>query len=107
MLIAGGYDKNLDYTPIAKPILDKCTSLILVGATAQKIYDAVIKEAKIENKTIDIHMCTKFNDIVEVAKKVAKEGEIVLFSPASASFDLFKNFEERGKVFKELVNKLK
>ena len=107
VLIAGGYDKNLDYTPIAKPILDKCTSLILVGATAQKIYDAVIKEAKIENKTIDIHMCTKFNDIVEVAKKVAKEGEIVLFSPASASFDLFKNFEERGKVFKELVNKLK
>ena len=49
VLIAGGYDKNLDYTPIAKPILKKVTKLILFGATKDKIYNAVIKEKTNEN----------------------------------------------------------
>lgn len=51
-------------------------------------------------------MCDEFKNVVLVAKKVARPGEIVLFSPASASFDLFKDFEERGNKFKELVNNL-
>ena len=51
-------------------------------------------------------MCDKFEDVVTTAKKIAKSGEIVLFSPASASFDMFRNFEERGNKFKELVNNL-
>ncbi len=106
VLIAGGYDKHLDYTPIAKPILEKVDSLILIGDTATKIFDCVKEEAEKQEKDIKIYMCDEFNNIVHVAKKVAKPGEIVLFSPASASFDLFKNFEERGNKFKELVNSL-
>ena len=51
-------------------------------------------------------MCDEFKNIVLVARKVAKPGQIVLFSPASASFDLFRNFEERGNKFKELVSEL-
>ena len=51
-------------------------------------------------------MCEKFEETVQTAKKVAKPGDVVLFSPASASFDMFKNFEERGNKFKELVNNL-
>ena len=106
VLIAGGYDKHLDYTPIAKPILEKVDSLILIGDTAPKIFDAVKNEAEKQGKDIKIYMCDEFKNTVLVAKKVAKPGQIVLFSPASASFDLFRNFEERGNKFKELVNSI-
>lgn len=106
ILIAGGYDKNLDYEPIAKPIVDNVKGLILIGKTATKIYEAVNKELIKQNKELDIYMCDEFAETVNTANKIAKQGQIVLFSPASASFDLFKNFAQRGERFKELVNKL-
>ena len=106
VLIAGGYDKNLDYTPIAKPILEKVKTLILLGQTSGKIFDAVKNEEEKEGKSIDIHMCENLKETVEIAKRFAKPGQVVLFSPASASFDLFKNFADRGEKFKDLVNKL-
>lgn len=106
ILIAGGYDKHLDYEPIAKPILEKVTGLILIGQTATKIAEVVKEEAKKQEKHIDIYMCDKFDQTILTAKRIAKSGQVVLFSPASASFDLFKNFEERGNKFKELVNLL-
>ena len=106
ILIAGGYDKHLDYKPLAKPILDKVKALILMGQTADKIFYAVKEEAEEQNKQIETYMCESLEDTVKMARKVAKNGQIVLFSPASASFDLFKNFEERGQKFKELVNRI-
>lgn len=106
ILIAGGYDKNLDYESLAKPIIEKVKGLILIGQTSEKIYEAVTKELEIQNKELDIYQCNEFSQIIEVANKIAKPGQIVLFSPASASFDLFKNFEERGNTFKELVNNI-
>ena len=106
ILIAGGYDKNLDYTPIAKPILDKVKTLILMGDTAGKIFDCVKKEGEIEGKYIDIYICDELSQTIALAKKFAKSGEIVLFSPASASFDMFKNFADRGNQFKKLVNSI-
>ena len=92
ILIAGGYDKNLDYTPLAKPIIKKVKSLILIGQTSGKIFDVVKLELERENKELDIHMCETLEETVNLAKKVAKPGQVVLFSPASASFDMFKNF---------------
>ncbi len=106
ILIAGGYDKNLDYTPIAKPILDKVKTLILLGQTSGKIFEAVKREEEKEEKNIDIYMCETLEETVNLAKKLSKPGEVVLFSPASASFDLFKNFADRGEKFKNLVNQL-
>lgn len=106
VLIAGGYDKNLDYTPIAKPILAKVKTLILLGQTSGKIFEAVKREEEKERKNIDIHMCETLEETVNLAKKLSKPGEVVLFSPASASFDLFKNFADRGEKFKKLVNQL-
>ena len=106
VLIAGGYDKNLDYTPIAKPILDKVKTLILLGETSGKIFEAVKQEEEKSKKHIDIHMCETLQETINLAKRVAKPGEVVLFSPASASFDMFKNFADRGNQFKKLVNKL-
>lgn len=104
ILIAGGADKNLDYTPIGKPIVDKVSSLILIGQTATKIYDAVKKELEIQNKQLDIHMCETFKQSLELAKRIAKSGQIVLFSPASTSFDMFKDMYDRGDQFKNAVN---
>ena len=108
VLIAGGYDKNLDYTPLAKPILQKVSKLILMGKTASKIYKAVTNELSQNSDTVyPIYRCTTLEQCVQRARTVSEPGEIVLFSPASASFDMFKNFAERGKKFKECVNNLK
>ena len=107
VLIAGGYDKNLDYTPIAKPILDKVSKLILLGATKDKIYNAVVNLNKEVNKNIEIYKCNSLEEVVDKALEVSNSNEIVLFSPASASFDMFKNFADRGIQFKDLVNKIK
>lgn len=107
VLIAGGYDKNLDYSPLAKPILEKVSKVILMGKTAQKIYDAIMKELTANPEVVyPMYKCKTLEQTIERAYKIAEPGEIVLFSPASASFDMFKNFEERGEKFKELVNKL-
>ena len=106
ILIAGGADKNLDYTPIGKPIVEKVKSLILIGQTATKIFDAVKYELEVQNKQLDIHMCETFKQSIELAKRIAKPGQIVLFSPASTSFDMFKDMYDRGDKFKEEVNNL-
>lgn len=106
VLIAGGYDKNLDYAPIAKPIVEKVKKLILIGQTSGKIYDCVKEEAEKQNTKIDIYMCNTLEETVNLAKRVAKPHQVVLFSPASASFDMFKNFADRGEQFKKLVNEL-
>ena len=106
ILIAGGYDKNLDYEPLAKPILDKVSTLILIGQTAEKIFDVVKSEAEKQDKKIDIYMCDSLEQTIDIAKKSAKKGDVVLFSPASASFDMFKNFADRGEKFKNLVNNI-
>lgn len=106
ILIAGGYDKNLDYMPLASPILKKVSKLILLGQTSDKIYHAVVDLANRENIQIDIFKVESLEDAVNKAKEISQKGDIVLFSPASASFDMFKNFEERGKKFKGLVNKI-
>ena len=106
ILIAGGYDKNLEYEPLAKPVVDKVSTLILIGQTAEKIYDVVKNESEKENKKVNIYMCDTLEQTIEIAKKSAKKGDVVLFSPASASFDMFKNFADRGHKFKDLVNKI-
>jgi UDP-N-acetylmuramoylalanine--D-glutamate ligase len=107
VLIAGGYDKNLDYEPMAKPILEKVSKLVLMGKTAKKIYDAVTKEIAGTDIVFPMYKCSSLEEAVTRARKIATSGEIVLFSPASASFDMFKNFAERGEIFKEYVNNLK
>ena len=106
ILIAGGYDKNLDYTPLAKPILDKVKTLILMGQTAGKIFESVKQEMEIQGKTVKIYMCNSLQETIDMARKSAKPGQVVLFSPGSASFDMFKNAYDRGNQFKKLVNEI-
>ena len=91
---------------IIKPIVEKVKTLILLGQTSGKIFEAVKKELEKQNKNLNICMCDSLEETVNKAKKYAKPGQIVLFSPASASFDMFKNFADRGEKFKNLVNKI-
>ena len=107
VLICGGYDKNIGYDSLAKPILDKVSKLILFGETKNKIYDAVMKLKKdINDSNLQIYVMDTLDEVIDVAYQVSIPGEIVLFSPASASFDMFKNAYQRGDIFKEKVNKL-
>lgn len=106
ILIAGGADKNLDYTSLAKPVLEKVKTLILMGETAGKIFEAVKQEQERENKELNIYMVDSLKQAVILAKRYSKPGQVVLFSPASTSFDMFKNMYERGNIFKELVNRM-
>ncbi len=72
ILIAGGYDKHLDYEPIAKPIVDNVKGLILIGETSKKIYDAVTKELNNQNKKLDIYMCSEFSRNCKKSKRDCK-----------------------------------
>ena len=104
ILIAGGYYKNIDYTLIGKPIVEKVKYLILIKSpTSERIANAVETELTIQNKSLDILECNSMEQAVKIANRLAKMGDIVLLSPASASFDMYKNFEERGNDFKNLV----
>ena len=106
VLIAGGYDKNISYEPLAKPIAKKVSKLILFGQTKDKIYDEIMKLPRGLSKNVQIYIMDTLEEVIEVANKVAEKGEIVLFSPASASFDMFQNAYQRGDKFIELVSKL-
>ena len=106
VLITGGSDKNISYVDYAKPILDKVSKLILFGQTKNKIYDAVMERKKKLGADIEIFVLDTLDEVVEAAYQVSKPGEVVLFSPASASFDMFKNAYQRGDLFKKKVYKL-
>ena len=105
ILIAGGYDKHLDYTSMGKYVVEHVKTLILLGQTKEKIKEATLKELNERgNKdNIKIIECQTLEEAVKEAYNIASEGDTVFFSPASASFDMFKNFEERGNKYKELV----
>ncbi len=102
ILIAGGYDKKIPFDEFGSVVNDYVKELVLVGVTSEKIENAV-KNAPNYNG-LKIHRETDFKEAVLRAKECAKEGDVVILSPACASFDLFKNFEERGNTFKKIVN---
>ena len=106
VLIAGGYDKHLDYTELGDVICDKVKVAILMGATADKIETAIRGSKKYKEGAPAIFRVKDMAEAVACARENAVEGDIVSMSPASASFDLYKDFDARGKHFKALVNAL-
>ena len=100
IVICGGYDKNLDYAPLAPVMNEKAKCVILTGACAPKIKKAFVEFENFKTKIIEIE---DFDSAVKEAAKQADRGDIVLLSPAAASFDKFKNFEIRGKHYKDIV----
>lgn len=103
-IILGGYDKKLDYTSLAVDGHQFIKNAILVGDTKLKIQDVFKKYAKDEGVVVKTYLAESFEEAVDLLRSVSKEGDIAILSPASASFDMFKNFEERGDKFVALVN---
>lgn len=108
IMIAGGKDKGIPYDEIGSALAEHVKVLILIGATSDKIQEALDAEInKTGNgKDIEVIRATSYEDAVNTARSKAHDGDVVLLSPASTSFDMFRNFEERGNLFKKIVNEL-
>lgn len=106
ILIGGGYDKHIPFEPLGPVVCRKVKVLILTGATRQKIYDAIVKCPEYSPNRLKIYMEDSLDACVKRADGIAGKGDIVTLSPACASFDCYKNFEERGNHFKDMVKAL-
>ena len=106
ILIAGGYDKHIPYDVLGPEICAHVKKLFLTGATAEKIHKAVTDAVEYSEGNPEITYVEEFDDCVRAAAAAAQAGDVVLMSPASASFDKFKNFMVRGNTFKQLVKEL-
>lgn len=104
ILIAGGYDKKIPFDEFGTVICNNVKEVILCGFTADKIEESIIRSNNYNPELLAIYKIDIFEDAIKKAKEVAENGDIVLLSPACASFDMFKNFEERGNTFKRIVN---
>ena len=99
LIILGGKDKGSDYTVLQKPLREKAILALLIGAAADKIERQITGSVAIERAAI-------LDRAVDLAAHAAQPGDIVVLAPACASFDQFQNYEQRGRVFKELVHQL-
>ncbi len=106
ILIAGGYDKNIPFDSLAEKITDKVSSLILLGKTSDKIEAEILKSKNYKENNPKIIKVNSMQQAVETASSISSFGDIVVLSPACASFDLYKDFEERGNNFKSLVKSI-
>ena len=104
ILIAGGYDKHIPFDVLGPEIVEHVKLLVLCGATADKIRAAVENAPGYQPGKPEIRDVTPFTAAVEAARDRAQPGDVVTLSPACAAFDQFKNFAERGKFFKSIVN---
>ncbi len=106
ILIAGGKDKGISYDELGPAICRHVKKLYLTGATALPIYSAVTGSAEYEEDRLTVQVIDDFAQAVQAAAAAGEEGDIVMLSPASTSFDRFKNFVERGNAFRHIIENL-
>ncbi|HEY8685889.1 MAG TPA: cyanophycin synthetase, partial [Chloroflexota bacterium] len=102
LLIAGGRDKRLPWAEFAQAVAERVRVLLLIGEAADQIEDAVVtamERSKGTLRTENIGRCQSLEDAVAQAGRLAESGETVLLSPACTSYDMFSNYEERGRAF--------
>ena len=99
ILILGGQDKGNDYNQIKDLVVERVVKIFAIGSSAQKVYDFF-------HSLVEVEIKQSLEDVVAAAAKEAKPNEVVLFSPACASFDMFNSYEHRGRIFKQAVNRL-
>jgi len=127
IIIAGGYDKNLPFDKLGKKIIQKAKAAILIGQTAPKIAQAITsanislrgvaatEQGEVDEPSTSLHsvaatqseIVSSLSDAVRQVNKIAESGDVVLLSPACASYDMFENYEQRGLKFCELVRQIK
>ena len=99
VLLLGGRDKGNDYAELIEPVRSRVRAIIAIGESAQKVRDAF-------QEIVPVAIATTMEEAVRLAVGHAVAGDVVLLSPACASFDWFRNYEHRGEVFKALVASL-
>lgn len=98
-LILGGTDKGNDYSQIVELVKSRVKKIFAIGSSAQKVYDYF-------SSVVEVEIVNSLDQAIKTANDEAKNNNVVLLSPACASFDMFDNYEHRGKVFKQIVNNL-
>ncbi|MBX6377173.1 MAG: UDP-N-acetylmuramoyl-L-alanine--D-glutamate ligase [Clostridia bacterium] len=106
VLIAGGYDKKIPFDELGEALCRSVRAVVLLGATAEAIEAAVRRAAPRVGREPVVVRVASLDEAVSAAASLATPGDVVLLSPACASYDLFANFEERGRAFKDLVRAL-
>lgn len=106
IIIAGGYDKKIPFEPLAGPVNEFVKVLILMGDTASKIEKAVTDTPLYDSSKLKILHAGSMSEAVALARENAEPGDIVSLSPACASFDMYPNFEARGRDYKSIVSAL-
>ena len=107
LIIVGGYDKHIAFDGLGDDLCRYAKRVFITGHTAEKIRAAIENSALYPGSGLQYEMLGSFREAVYAAAAAAEEGDIVLLSPACASFDAFRNFAERGNTFKQLVMELK
>jgi UDP-N-acetylmuramoylalanine--D-glutamate ligase len=103
IIIAGGYDKHLPFDELGRKIARKAKAAILIGKTAAKIAEAI---SAVGDTSVQVEFASSMAEAVDCANRLTQAGDVVLLSPACASYDMFTNFQQRGRVFTELVRNL-
>lgn len=106
IVICGGRDKHVPFTPLAEALCARAKAVVLTGEAAAQIREALLACPAYDAARLPIHHEPRFDDAVLLAHALATRGDTVLLSPACTSFDAFRNFEERGARFKQLINGL-
>lgn len=106
IVIAGGHDKHIPFDGLAKEMQNHVKALFLVGETAEAIREAVISAPGYDPEALPVTVLEDFRETVLSAAAYAREGDVVILSPACSSFDRFKNFAERGDTFRKIVEAL-
>ena len=103
-IIVGGMDRGIDYEPLIKYLeKSKVPNIILMETTGARIREEIKMGYMELNNSDRLHLVDNLEEAVKLAKKITKKGKSCIMSPAAASYGIFKNFEERGEVFKKLV----
>jgi len=116
IIIAGGYDKDIPFDELGQKIAEKAKAAILIGTTAHKIASAInnakmsLREAqrrsKLKPRDTKIELVNSLTEAVLLANQLAETGDVVILSPACASYDMFENYEQRGREFIKLVQEI-
>ena len=106
IVICGGQDKHVPFDPLAKGLCAMASAVILTGEARGQILDALNACPDYDPKTLPVTIVPDYREAMETTCRAARDGDTVLLSPACTSFDAFKNFAERGEVFRRIVKDL-